>query len=108
MGRPDRILGHHFPSADEVPEPVLNEREREKRRCIENSTSTCRKAPLLVLKSHIGRVSKALFGCEDGKAASYGFDSTVRLWNTERGVCEHTIVSCPPIPPRTHEYTSDP
>ncbi len=86
-----------IPSADEVPEPVLNERDRKKRRRIENSTSTRRKAPLLVFKSHIGRVSKALFAREDGKAASCGFDSTVRLWNTEHGVCEHTIVSCPLI-----------
>ena len=91
-----------IPSADEVPEPVLNERDRKKRRRIENSTSTRRKVPLLVLKSHIGRVSKALFARKDGKAASCGFDSTVRLWNTEFGVCEHTIVSRPPILHPTH------
>jgi WD40 repeat protein len=50
---------------------------------------------LLVLKSHTARVSKVLFssGSEENKAYSCGFDSTVRRWDTEHGVCEHTIVS---------------
>ncbi|KAF8965765.1 ribosome biogenesis protein YTM1 [Flammula alnicola] len=79
------------PSSDEVPEPILNERDRKKRRRVEESSKAPRKAPLLVLKSHTARVSKVLFGKEDKKAASCAFDSTVRTWDTEYGVCEHTI-----------------
>ncbi|KAH9474516.1 Ribosome biogenesis protein YTM1 [Psilocybe cubensis] len=55
-----------------------------------------RKAPANVLKSHVGRVSKALFlGLEEGegseKAVSCGFDSTVRTWDVEYGLCIATI-----------------
>jgi ribosome biogenesis protein len=92
-----------IPSTDEVPEPVLNERDRKKRRKVEDSVKPRRKAPLSVLKSHTARVSKVLFaptGNSDtdnnggkNKAYSCGFDSTVRFWDTEYGVCEHTIVS---------------
>jgi ribosome biogenesis protein YTM1 len=83
------------PSSDEVPEPTPNERDRKKRRRTENAAKPKRKAPLLVLKSHTARVSKVLFssGSEENKAYSCGFDSTVRRWDTEYGVCEHTIVS---------------
>ncbi|KAF9483286.1 ribosome biogenesis protein YTM1 [Pholiota conissans] len=80
-----------IPSSDEVPEPVLNERDRKKRRKIEASAKPMRKAPLLVLKSHSARVSKVRFARDETKAVSCGFDSTVRMWNTEYGVCEHTI-----------------
>ena len=55
-----------------------------------------------VLKSHMARVSKVLFAPtgntstdndgEKEKSYSCGFDSTVRFWDTEYGVCEHTIV----------------
>ncbi|KAF8193065.1 ribosome biogenesis protein YTM1 [Pholiota molesta] len=79
------------PTADEVPEPVLNERDRKKRRRIEAAAKPLRKAPLLVLKSHTARVSKVRFANDETKAVSCGFDSTVRMWNTEYGVCEHTI-----------------
>jgi ribosome biogenesis protein YTM1 len=72
-----------IPSSDEVPEPVLNERDRKKRRKIEDSARPCRKAPLSVLKSHTARVSKVLFAptgntnADDKKKAySCGFDST--------------------------------
>ncbi|KAF9558980.1 ribosome biogenesis protein YTM1 [Agrocybe pediades] len=91
-----------IPTSDEVPEPALNERDREgkkKRRKLQRDAEdehggrqAKRKAPLMVLKSHTGRVSKAIWGQEDeNKAYSCGFDSTVRLWDTEHGVCEHTI-----------------
>ena len=89
-----------IPSSDEVPEPVLNERDRKKRRKVEDSAKPRRKAPLSVLKSHTARVSKVLFaptGYDNNgdkkRAYSCGFDSTVRSWDTEYGVCEHTIVS---------------
>lgn len=56
-----------------------------------------RKAPVAVMKSHTARVSRALFGTEnrgmEGKAYSCGFDSTVRVWDVETGLCEHTVVS---------------
>ena len=91
-----------IPSSDEVQELVLNERDRKKRRKLEDSAKPRRKAPLSVLKSHTARVSKVLFAPtgntstvnngEKKKAYSCGFDSTVRLWDTEYGVCDHTIV----------------
>ena len=97
-----------IPSSDEVPEPVLNERDREgkkKRRKLQREAEdehggrqAKRKAPLMVLKSHTGRVSKVIWVPEEkNKAYSCGFDSTVRLWNTEHGICDHTIVSQSPL-----------
>ena len=92
-----------IPSSDEVQEPVLNERDRKKRRKLEDSDRPRRKAPLSVLKSHTARVSKVLFAPtgngETKKAYSCGFDSTVRSWDTEYGVCDHTIVILPPSLP---------
>ncbi|PPQ81374.1 hypothetical protein CVT25_015895, partial [Psilocybe cyanescens] len=44
-----------------------------------------RKAPVAVLKSHVGRVSKAVFREEERKALSCGFDATVRMWDVEYG-----------------------
>ncbi|KAJ3516179.1 hypothetical protein NLJ89_g1287 [Agrocybe chaxingu] len=82
------------PSSDEVPEPTPNERDRKKRRRVEDGPKPCRKAPLNVMKSHTARVSKAIFGVgQEKKAYSCSFDSTVRTWDTEYGVCEHTISS---------------
>ncbi|KAF8630548.1 hypothetical protein AX15_002850 [Amanita polypyramis BW_CC] len=56
-----------------------------------------RKAPLMVMKSHTARVSRAVFGTKDhgveGKAYSCGFDSTVRIWDVETGLCEHTVTA---------------
>lgn len=92
------------PSTDEIPEPTMNERDRKKRRKLDGESDKqrpMRKAPLKVLKSHTGRVSKAIFALtteertmntKAGKAYSCGFDSTVRVWDLEHGVCEHTIV----------------
>ncbi|KAF9458894.1 ribosome biogenesis protein YTM1 [Collybia nuda] len=77
------------PSSDEVPEEI-NERDRKKRRRIEEESKPKRKAPLIVLKSHTNRVSKVVFG-SGTEAYSCGFDSTVRVWNTENGLCTRTI-----------------
>ncbi|PFH48419.1 hypothetical protein AMATHDRAFT_81797 [Amanita thiersii Skay4041] len=59
-----------------------------------------RKVPEVVMKSHTGRVSRAVFGSsisggrgERGKAYSCGFDSTVRVWDVENGLCVHTITA---------------
>lgn len=79
-----------IPATDEVAEPNT-ERDRKKRRKVDGSARAKRKAPVSVLKSHTGRVSKAVFG-DAGRAFSCGFDSTVRIWDTEHGVCTQTIV----------------
>jgi ribosome biogenesis protein YTM1 len=77
------------PDDDEVPEPATG--DRKKRRKIEGNKPK-RKAPLMVLKSHTARVSGAVFS-DEKTAYSCGFDSTVRAWDLEHGVCSHTIVS---------------
>ena len=91
-----------IPSSDEVLEPESKEHDRKKRRKVEDSAKPRRKAPLSVLKAHTARASKVLFAPteststddngEKKKAYSCGFDSTVRFWDTEYGVCEHTVV----------------
>jgi ribosome biogenesis protein len=95
-----RLIGFwdtSIPSSDEVPEPVSNERDRKKRSKIEESAKPRRKAPLSVFKSHTARLSKVSFAPngngEKKKAYSCGFDSTVKLRDTEYGICEYTIVS---------------
>lgn len=56
-----------------------------------------RKAPAYVLKSHTGRVSKALFDTKrQNEAWSAGWDCTVRKWDVETGVCTETVVSNKP------------
>ncbi|KAJ7098170.1 WD40-repeat-containing domain protein [Mycena belliarum] len=77
------------PEVDEVPEPPAG--DRRKRRKVEGLKPK-RKAPLIVLKSHTARVSGALFN-DDKTAYSCGFDSTVRSWDLEHGVCTNTITS---------------
>jgi ribosome biogenesis protein len=87
----------NVPTQDEVVLPEVGQ-ERKKRRKID-ATSTAddrpvRKAPLVVLKSHTGRVSRAVFvGIGGNEAVSAAFDSTLRSWDTEHGVCTRTIVS---------------
>lgn len=83
-----------IPKTDEVP---LEEgpAERKKRRKLNDGEEAKpkRKAPTAVLKSHTARVSKAVFARDGGKTAvSAGFDSTVRTWDVENGVCINTIV----------------
>jgi len=84
-----------IPSSDEVPLPATASTDRKKRRKIAKDDEVAqpkRKAPLSVLKSHIGRVSKVLWN-GPGKAVSVGFDSTVRTWDTEMGVCTGNIAA---------------
>jgi ribosome biogenesis protein YTM1 len=81
-----------------------SESERKKRRktqqvvtstdSFSSGTSPIRKTPVAVLKSHIGRVSKAVFGDGDMNNVAYscGFDSTARTWDVENGLCTHTLV----------------
>lgn len=50
--------------------------------------------PAAVLKSHTARVSKAIFDSTNPRSAySCGWDSTVRSWDVESGVCVNTVVS---------------
>ena len=90
-----------IPSSDEVQEPVLNVLGRYRKKK-EKTRRFSWKAPSPVLKSHTARVSKVLFAPtgnsstddngEKKKAYSCGFDLTVGFWDTEYGVCNHTIV----------------
>ena len=83
-----------IPKSDEVPlDDTLS--ERKKRRKLEDGQESRpkRKAPTSVLKSHTARVSKVIFSRDDKTAISAGFDSTVRTWDVENGVCTNTIVS---------------
>ncbi|KAJ7046513.1 WD40-repeat-containing domain protein [Mycena alexandri] len=77
------------PETDEVPEPAAG--DRKKRRKIEENKPK-RKAPLMVLKSHTARVSGAVFN-DEKTAYSCSFDSTIRSWDLEHGVCANTITS---------------
>ncbi|KAJ7632377.1 WD40-repeat-containing domain protein, partial [Roridomyces roridus] len=77
------------PQVDEVPEPTAGDR-RKRRKTEENRLK--RKAPLSVLKSHTARVSSVVL---DGEKTAYscGFDSTVRSWDLEHGVCTDTATA---------------
>ena len=95
----DHLIGFWdttIPSEDEVAPVSDPSPDRKKRRKIGNEAEHGhgrRKAPTTVLKSHTARVSKADFCPGSSKRAySCGFDSTVRSWDVELGVCTDTIV----------------
>ncbi|KAJ7191081.1 WD40-repeat-containing domain protein [Mycena pura] len=77
------------PDVDEVPEPTTG--DRKKRRKVEEDRPK-RKAPLMVLKSHTARVSGVVFN-DEKTAYSCGFDSTIRSWDLEHGVCANIITA---------------
>jgi ribosome biogenesis protein YTM1 len=91
-----------IPFSDEVPLEPTESADKKKRRKVANDSDTLpkRKAPVMVLKSHTARVSKVVFGGQSENntrtAYSCGFDSTVRTWDVESGLCTHTIVRCDP------------
>jgi ribosome biogenesis protein YTM1 len=93
----DSLIGlweSHIPKEDEI-DVVEVQTDRRKRRKVggrESEPRPKRKAPLSVLKSHTARVSKAVFSSTGRAAFSCGFDSTVRSWDVEHGVCSNTIV----------------
>ncbi|KAI9444867.1 WD40 repeat-like protein [Lactarius indigo] len=72
----------NVPEADEVPLDA-------KRRRVQDGGSVKTKAPSAVLRSHTARVSAVKSA--SGDAVSCGFDSTIRTWDVERGLCTHTI-----------------
>jgi ribosome biogenesis protein len=80
-----------IPGADEVPLDTVVAPERKKRRKVQEGSLVKTKAPSAVLRSHTARVSAVAFS-DGGNAVSCGFDSTVRAWDVERGLCSHTIV----------------
>ncbi|KAF9007920.1 ribosome biogenesis protein YTM1 [Cyathus striatus] len=83
-----------IPEDDEVPSVLTDGEGRKKRRKVQEDGRGTRKAPINVLKGHTARVSAVTFGGEgdvEQKAVSCGFDSTVRLWDLELGICERTI-----------------
>jgi len=86
-----------IPETDEVPLETIAAPERKKRRKVqEDGSSVKTKAPSAVLRSHTARVSAVGFSAAaGGNAVSCGFDSTVRTWDVERGLCSHTIVRTP-------------
>lgn len=87
-----------IPTEDEVP-AVIDERERKRRKKTGEGNAEGgvpkRKAPVAVLKSHTGAVTKAVFetGKTERRGYSCGLDSTVRSWDVEAGVCTATMVS---------------
>lgn len=93
----DTLIGlweSHIPEEDEI-DVVEIQTDRRKRRKVSGRDSEPRpkrKAPLSVLKSHTARVSKAVFSSTGKVAFSCGFDSTIRSWDVENGVCTNTIV----------------
>ncbi|KAF8597547.1 WD40 repeat-like protein [Ceratobasidium sp. AG-I] len=93
------IWSSEVPEKDEVRdvEEVVG---RKKRRKMDGNTSgAVKKGPAGVLKSHTARVSKAIFDSANStRAYSCGWDSTVRSWDIESGVCVNTVT----LPDRAH------
>jgi len=93
----DTLIGlweSRIPGEDEI-DVVEEQTDRRKRRKVgrrDSEPRPKRKAPSSVLKSHTARVSKAAFSSTGKTAFSCGFDSTVRSWDVENGVCTNTIV----------------
>ncbi|KDQ32949.1 hypothetical protein PLEOSDRAFT_1031477 [Pleurotus ostreatus PC15] len=81
-----------IPSSDEVAADQVQAERKSKKRKVDEADRPKRKAPIAVLKSHTARVSKAIF-TGDKNAISCGFDSTVRTWDTEIGICTNTIIA---------------
>jgi ribosome biogenesis protein len=100
------LWGSHIPEEDEIDVAEV-QADRRKRRKVgarpESEPRPKRKAPSTVLKSHTARVSQAMFSSMGNTAFSCGFDSTVRSWDVENGVCTDTIVGfefCSPQHPK--------
>ena len=86
-----------IPETDEVSLETIAAPERKKRRkVLEDGILAKTKAPSAVLRSHTARVSAVRFSAGgNAVGVSCGFDSTVRTWDAERGLCSHTIVRTP-------------
>ncbi|KAI0278146.1 WD40-repeat-containing domain protein [Russula aff. rugulosa BPL654] len=83
-----------IPETDEVSLETIAPPERKKRRKVQEDGGSVRtKAPSAVLRSHTARVSAVEFSAGNAVGVSCGFDSTVRTWDVERGLCSHTITA---------------
>jgi len=94
----DGLLGIFTTDIPEQDEVLGDEDElatsRKKRRKVESSGPQAkRKAPLHVLKSHTGKVTRGIFDKSGDRVYSCSMDSTIRTWSVELGVCTDTIVS---------------
>ena len=93
----DTLIGlweSRIPEEDEI-DAVEVQADRRKRRKVggrDTEPRPKRKGPTSVLKSHTMRVSQAVFSSTGKTAFSCSFDSTVRSWDVENGVCTDTIV----------------
>ncbi|OJA14504.1 hypothetical protein AZE42_04443 [Rhizopogon vesiculosus] len=90
----DGLIGVWDTSIPDEHQVTLERGDDRKKRRKTAPVNIKRKAPIAVLKSHTARVSKALFATglhAKGKAYSCGFDSTVRTWDVESGVCVNTV-----------------
>ena len=93
----DSLVGlwdSRIPEEDEI-DVIEVQTDRGKRRKVggrDNELRPKRKVPTSVLKSHTARVSQAVFSSTGKIAFSCSFDSTVRSWDVENGVCANTIV----------------
>lgn len=79
------------PDEDEVDVEIVDRRKRRKVGG-DADKQPKRKAPISVLKSHTSRVSKAVFSSNGKEAYSCGYDSTIRTWDVENGLCTNTLV----------------
>ena len=91
------LLGHDYSHHGRSPSwPSRNQwsRQKETKEGRGWAAKAKRKAPVTVFKGHTARVSKVVFAKEETKVAySCGFDSTLRTWDVENGICTNTIVS---------------
>lgn len=90
----DNLIGLWDTSIPEVDEVDVEIVDRKKRRKLggDSDKQPKRKAPISVLKSHTARVSKAVFSSDGKSAYSCGYDSTIRTWDVENGICTNTLV----------------
>lgn len=92
-----------IPKSNEVDVRVITDGRRKRRKVDSSAENGKTKAPVIVMKSHTARVSQVIFaGAKGEHAVSCGFDSTVRVWDVDTGICAHTVVSI-----FTHPFVSE-
>jgi len=90
----DTLIGIWDTRIPETDQTVVDEvvDERKKRRKVAQADRPVRKAPDGVMRSHTGRISRALFSpLSQHTAYSCGLDSTIRSWDTSVGICTSTL-----------------
>lgn len=92
----DGLLGlfsTEIPQEDEVLDEDQAVPRKKKRRVDSSVPQPKKKAPLHVLKSHTGKITRGIFQKSGKTAYSCSMDSTIRMWDTELGVCTDTITA---------------